>query len=127
MKNKMNFFILIFLFHHKFFGILSVFVYLLPTYFNIYFSSLDNFQYLFLACSFCLSLLFSYYYFIIVLLVLIITLYLVISSHFFLYLEKKIMIIHIFYLSQNSSLCLWDHLCSYTRNEFCKQKQCIKS
>ena len=72
------------------------------------FPSLDNSLYLFLACFHDFSLLFIWYSF-------------VRFNSFFLfcwyfYWEKDFIIIHVFPLSQNFSLCLLHHLCSYTKN-----------
>ena len=89
----------------------------------MFFSLLDSFLHLLLACSFRLSPLFSQYFFVIVLLVLIIFIYVVVSSHFS-YILKKNLIIHISPLNQNFSLCLCIIIISYIKNDFFKQKHC---
>ena len=103
-------------FRHYLISIFSVFSFYV-------FSLLDSFLHLLLACSFRLSPLFSQYFFVIVLLVLIIFIYVVASSHFS-YILKKNLIIHIFPLNQNFSLCLCIIIISYTKNDFFKQKHC---
>ena len=113
-----------------FFDILLAFVYFLYTYYNIYFChiifyffhlQIILYTYFLLSLSLSLSLLIPLYHF-----YNIIWLYLVLFLcffdnklfHSFLYIIKKYIMVNFFHLSQNFSLYLLYHFCSYSKNEF---------